>query len=242
MKNSFSKKILIILFLIVVLFMSFYFYLNGVLKYFNGSLGPRKESEKLWLIAHFGGATCTLFLGPLQFWPYFRNHFWKWHRMAGKFYIGGSIISALMVFYLLSNYPLPGSVPSLGLLAVIWLFTTIAAFWFAVKRNFKLHKQFMIRSYVCCFAFVFIRLLPIVNSYTGIFDFIKGEALQATIYEWICWVYPLMVTEFLLTWWPSIVKHKMSNNIKPAASKSIAASGAKGKNNEQKIPTEQSLQ
>lgn len=208
---------MMIFFWIVVLLLSAYFFFTSVPDYFKGSLDQRREQEKWWLVAHFGGAACTLFLGPLQFWPYFRNRFRKWHRVAGKFYIGGSIVSALMVFYLLSNYPLPGSVPSLGLLAVIWLFTTIVAFWLAVRKNFKLHKQFMIRSYVCGFAFVFIRLLPIINSYSGIFDFIKGGELQSTVYEWICWVYPLMMTEFLLIWWPSVSNLKASKKLRSAA-------------------------
>ena len=199
---------LTILFWIIILCVSLFFYFGDVPKYFGGNIGARKETERWWLIVHFTGAACTLVLGPLQFWPYFRNHFRKWHRLAGKFYIGGSLISASMVFYLLSNYPLPGSVPSLGLLAVIWIFTTIAAFWFAIKKNFKLHKQFMIRSYVCGLAFVFIRVLPILNSYIGIFDFIKDEEMQGTVYEWICWVYPLMITEFILVWWPSVSKYK----------------------------------
>jgi len=212
MKNGFSKKLLTIIFWIIVLSVSLYFYYNNVLPYFKGPIEPRKEGEKWWLVAHFSGAACTLILGPLQFWAYFRNRFRRWHRIAGKFYIGGSIVSALMVFYLLSNYPLPGSVPSLGLLAIIWLFTTITAFWFAVRKSFKLHKQFMIRSYVCGLAFVFIRLLPRINSYTGIFDFIEGDDLRDTVYEWICWVYPLMITEFFLVWWPSVSKYKKSKN------------------------------
>jgi uncharacterized membrane protein len=226
MRMNFSKKLLTILFWITVLGISFYFYYNDVLKYFIGKLEPRQESEKLWLVVHFTGAACILILGPLQFWAYFRNHFWKWHRIAGKFYIAGSIVSAMMVFYLLSNYPLPGSIPSLGLLAVIWLFKTIAAFWFATKRNFKLHKQFMIRSYVCGFAFVFIRLLPIINNYAGIFNFMKDEEMRSTVYEWICWVYPLMITEFILIWLPSISKLKTSKSIKLATDKSIAYSKA----------------
>src|SRR6187455_775541 len=102
MKNSFLKKMLVIVFWIAILFVSFYFYFNSVSPYFKGPLSPRKEGEKWWLIVHFSGAACTLILGPLQFWPYFRNRFRSWHRLAGKFYIGGSIVSALMVFYLLS--------------------------------------------------------------------------------------------------------------------------------------------
>lgn len=206
MKDHFFKNVLTIVFWIGVVLVSSYFFFSAVPDYFNGSLDTRRQQEKWWLIAHFGGAACTLFLGPLQFWSYFRNRFRKWHRIAGKFYIGGSILSASMVFYLLGNYPLPGSILSLGLLAVIWLFTTIAAFWFAVKGNFKLHKEFMIRSYVCGFAFVFIRLFPLVNEYTGIFNFMKTEEVQFTVYEWLCWVYPLAVVEFFIVWWPSVAK------------------------------------
>ena len=211
MKTNFYKKMLTIVFWMTVLVVSILFYLNSVVPYFNGTLGPRQEAGKWWFIVHFSGATCTLILGLLQFWSYFRNRFRRWHRLAGKFYIGGSVISALMVFYLLSNYPLPGSVPSLGLLAIIWLFTTIIAFWFALKKNFKLHRQFMIRSYVCGLAFVFIRLLPLINEFTGLFNFIENEEVQFTVYEWMCWVYPLMLTEFLLVWWPSVSAMRASN-------------------------------
>ncbi len=202
---------LTIVFWMTVLVVSILFYLNSVVPYFNGTLGPRQEAGKWWFIVHFSGATCTLILGPLQFWSYFRNRFRRWHRLAGKFYIGGSVISALMVFYLLSNYPLPGSVPSLGLLAIIWLFTTIIAFWFALKKNFKLHRQFMIRFYGGGFAFFFIRLFPLINEFTGLFNFIENEEVQFTVYEWMCWVYPLMLTEFLLVWWPSVSAMRASN-------------------------------
>ena len=203
--QTFARKTLTVLFWIILVLIGSSFYFENISDYFTGELSPRKAAEKWWLVVHFVGAGCTLFLGPLQFIPAFRNRFRTWHRIAGKFYIGGSIISALMVFYLLSNYPLPGSILSLGLLAIIWLFTTGAAFWFALRKDFKQHRNFMIRSYVCGLAFVFIRILPIINTYTGIFNFMKDEDMIFTIYEWICWVYPLMMTEFFLVWWPSIV-------------------------------------
>ncbi len=208
MLQVFIKKILIIVFWTALLLLSSYFYFINITPYFSSKpLPPRIAAEKWWLVVHFSGAALTLFLGPLQFWPYFRNRYRKWHRVLGKLYIAGSIVSALMVFYLLSNYPLVGSIPSLGFLAIIWLFCTIAAFWLAIKKNFKAHKQFMIRSYVCGLAFLFIRLLPYINQYTGIFNFIKDEEMRGTVYEWICWVYPLMFTEFILVWWPTVKKH-----------------------------------
>jgi len=211
MRETFIRKISIILFWSIFFTISVYFYFADVLPYFN--IQPNEKiGNRDWVkIVHFIAAACTLFLGPFQFWPFIRNRFKKWHRIAGKVFIGGSIVSALMVFYLLSDYRLPGVVPSLGFLAVIWLFTTVAAFWFATKKNFKLHKQFMIRSYVCALAFVFIRILPYINEFTGIFNFIESKDLRATVYEWVCWVYPLMITEFLLIWWPSIEKQGRLN-------------------------------
>ncbi len=210
MNATFIKKILTLLFWISLILISSYFYFTNIYPYFNEKLSPRIAAKKWWLIIHFTCAGCTLFLGPLQFIPAIRNRFWKWHRLAGKFYIGGSIVSALTVFVILADYPLPGAIPSLGFLAIIWLFTTIAAYWFAMKKNFKLHRQFMIRSFVCGLAFVFIRILPIINEYSDIFNYIKNEEMRSTVYEWICWVYPLMITEFLLIWWPSLNIRKTS--------------------------------
>ncbi|WP_417372249.1 DUF2306 domain-containing protein [Gelidibacter japonicus] len=210
-----KKKILfgIILLWVLVLTLSSYYYFDDIEKYifYNPEeIGDRKLPYKWWLIGHFAAASCTLFLGPLQFIPYIRNRFIKFHRFSGKLYIIGSLISAVTVFVLLgTTYSLPGAIPSLGFLAIIWIFTTLMAYFSIRKRNIKLHKQFMIRSYVCGFAFVFIRLLPELNYFTGIFNFIEDDTMRYTIYEWICWVYPLIITEFFLTWKPQIKKIKL---------------------------------
>lgn len=212
-----KRKILVgsLLFWGIVLLLSGYYYLTNVENYvfYNPSqIGEEKLKYKWWLIGHFVPAAATLFLGPLQFIPYIRNRFMKFHRVSGKIYIIGSLISAFTVYVLLvTTYSLPGAIPSLALLATIWIFTTIMAYASIRKRNVKMHKEFMIRSYVCGFAFVFIRLLPEVNYFTGIFGFIEDDTMRYTIYEWICWVYPLMVTEFFLSWLPQLKKLQRSN-------------------------------
>ena len=197
----------------IVLALSAYYYFSDIEKYlfYNPEeIGERKLPYKWWLIAHFTAASCALFLGPLQFIPFIRNRFIKFHRFSGKLYIIGSLISAITVFILLAtSYSLPGAIPSLGFLAIIWIFTTLMAYFSIRNRNIKLHKEFMIRSYVCGFAFVFIRLLPEINYMTGIFNFIENDTMKYTIYEWICWVYPLIITEFFLTWKPQMKKIKL---------------------------------
>ena len=207
-----GEKILIVtlLFWSIVLAISAYYYFGDIGKYifYNPKqIGEIKLPYKWWLVGHFAAASCTLFLGPLQFIPVIRRKYIRFHRISGKLYIIGSLISAFTVFILLATtYSLPGAIPSLGLLSIIWIFTTIMAYISIRHHHVKQHEQFMIRSYVCGFAFVFIRLLPEINSMTGIFNFIENETMRATAYEWICWVYPLIITEFFLTWKPQLEK------------------------------------
>lgn len=173
------------------------------------SIGQRKLPYKWWIILHFVAAASTLFLGPIQFLSIVRNRYTTLHRNLGKIYIIGSLLSAFTVFILLAtSYSLPGAVPSLGLLALIWIFTTIMAYLSIRKGQVIQHKQFMIRSYVCGLAFIFIRLLPEIDNLTGLFQFIEDPTMRYTIYEWICWVYPLIITEFFLTWYPQLQQLK----------------------------------
>lgn len=193
-----------------VIIISAYLYLRDTSIYIAGNdneFSDIRKRYKWWIIAHFGFAAATLFIGPLQFIPAIRNRFLKFHRLTGKIYILGSTLAALTVFVLLATtYTLPGAIPSLGFLAIIWLFTTLAAYYFIRKKRITLHKEFMIRSYVCGLAFVFIRILPEINGITGIFNFIEDDHMRRTVYEWVCWVYPLMITEFWLVWRKQILR------------------------------------
>lgn len=201
--RKFNSSIIIIILIIISMF-SIRYYLRDTSFYLFGDESEFSEIRlkyKWWIISHFGFAAFTLFLGPIQFIPQIRNRYIKFHRLAGKLYIGGSIISAITVYVLLATtYTLPGAIPSLGFLALIWLFTTLAAYAFIKKKNIRRHQEFMIRSYVCGLAFVFIRLLPEINGVIGIFNFIEDDEMRRTVYEWICWVYPLMMVEFWIVW------------------------------------------
>lgn len=204
------KNIWLILILIITITVSANYYLRDTSFYLSGDLSELSEVRQkyLWFtITHFSFAALTLFIGPLQFLPVIRKKFIRLHRSLGKFYIVGSILSALTVFVLLATvYTLPGAIPSLGFLAIIWLYTTVAAYIFIRKGKIERHKEFMLRSYVCGLAFVFIRLLPEVNDATGIFNFIEDETMRRTVYEWICWVYPLMIIEFWIVWRKQLMK------------------------------------
>jgi len=210
MKISKRYAIGIPILIVMALAVSSYYFFRDIQVYLTGNQSEFSEIRlryRWWIISHFSFASLTLFLGPLQFVPQIRNNYLRFHRLSGKLYIIGSIISALTVYVLLvTTYSLPGAIPSLGLLATIWLFTTISAYVAIKRKNVQRHKEFMIRSYVCGLAFVFIRLLPEINSVTGIFEFIEDDHLRRTVYEWVCWVYPLIFLEFWLVWRKQLLK------------------------------------
>ena len=203
-----QRNAVILLFWLGLVALGGRYYFSDVAKYVffdPAAIGEVKIAYKWWLIGHFSAAACTLFLGPLQFMPFVRNRFRRFHRITGRFYIVGSLLSALAVYVLLvTTYSLPGATPSLGLLATVWIGVTVMAYLSIRKRNVKAHQQFMVRSYICGYAFVIIRLLDELNEMTGLFNFIEDETMRSTVYEWICWIYPLIIAEFFMTWWPQL--------------------------------------
>lgn len=189
-----------------------YFFVSFVAPYFGAGdpLEQRRLSEICWLAAHFIFGFFALFLAPLQFFPAIRAKYPRMHRTIGKIYIIGTVGASCLAFYLLSSYPFPGSLISLVFLDIIWLFTTILAWLFAKRQRFPAHRQFMIRSYVCALTFVYLRLFDKIDHYTGMLCFIKDEETRATVIDWL-WIFPVMITEFFLTWFPDLKKLKRNN-------------------------------
>lgn len=190
-----------------------YFFYESVVPYLFDDLSLRKAEIKPFLVLHFVGAFCTIFLGPLQFWTDLRKRYLRLHRILGKTYIIGSMIAAVTVFYLLFNgYPHMGAIPSLFVLACLWIFVLVAAWYFIRKGDVKNHQHFMIRSYIFGLAFVFIRILNRLEGFEyNPFIFIPDATMRDTLYEWICWIYPFILTEIALVWWPAIRSHQAPN-------------------------------
>jgi uncharacterized membrane protein len=158
------------------------------------------------LVLHLSGATCALFLRPLLLWDWFRKRYLQLHRFMGKVYLIGTLLAAVLVFRLLAkDYPLPGAVASLFVLAVLWAFMAVAA-WVAIRRkDIRNHRCFVIRSYVLALVCVFIRILNRLDENGfSLFPLIEDETMRFTLYEWMCWVFPLVITELWLSWLPAL--------------------------------------
>lgn len=130
----------------------------------------------------FGGL--ALLIGWIQFSKKLRNANLKRHRNIGKVYVISAIISGTCGIYI-GFYATGGLISSLGFisLGIIWLFTSIKAYFAIRKRDLQLHQGLMIYSYAACFAAVTLRIwLPLLGFVVGDFE------TAYRIVAWICWV------------------------------------------------------
>lgn len=139
------------------------------------------------------GATALL-SGALNFRHRLRRRRPAIHRRIGELYIVACAITGLAGLWLaVFAYGGLGNRLGFGGLAVALLTTTALAFRAARRRQFHVHRRWMVRSYACILAAVTLRLeLPLLIMLTGTFD--AGYAIVA----WSCWVPNLAVAEWIV--------------------------------------------
>jgi uncharacterized membrane protein len=147
------------------------------------------------LLVHIGFGMVALFTGPVQLWLGIADRRQNLHRLLGLGYIGAVVVSAASAYWIALT-PSAGWVFGIGLmgLATAWLATTSLAF-LAIKRHLiEQHKEWMIRSYVVTFGFVFFRIGTAASA-----AFAPAHELeQASIMAWAAWAIPLVFTEVIL--------------------------------------------
>ncbi|NSL88357.1 DUF2306 domain-containing protein [Chitinophaga solisilvae] len=153
---------------------------------------------RFFLIHHITAGGGALILGPLQFWDRIRNMGWKLHRIIGYLYLLAILSSSICAVVLASTsaYAVNWAYAfSLQVWATIWITATFIAWWAAVKGKFKLHKEWMVRSYLITLAFVVSGLLlktPMVQSLGNFAD------ISPTFF-WLGWSIPLYLYEVVLS-------------------------------------------
>lgn len=204
-----SHKLGLWLFWTFMIGASILFYWDNAVAYLFGYRSERFGQSlfhyQFWFVAHIVGATCSLFLGPVQFWEGIRKKYKRYHRVAGKCYILGSLVAGISSLRLSLINDCQGCRYSLFILSILFLLSTSLA-WYAIKqKNTTAHRQFMIRSYTCALAFVFVRLnqlFPLGFLYSAIAD----QEVKQTVNEWMFSLMPLLFVEIFMIWFPSVRK------------------------------------
>ena len=152
------------------------------------------------LYVHMLGGTVMLFLGAANLYiGASRSHF-SYHKLVGLTYLcGGSIgaVAAMVVVLSHAHKSNPtvifsNATVSLVTLAVAWLGCAGMAYRAARNRRYDSHRQWVIRSYVLAWSFVFCRIAGRVSDLD---EMGGGEA-----FIWLSWVAPFIVCEFALQW------------------------------------------
>jgi uncharacterized membrane protein len=121
------------------------------------------EHVPIQTLTHMLIAPMALLLGPFQFFPGLRAKYPQAHRWSGRVYVAACVVAGTAGLAT-SPYASGGPVAGLGfgILAVLWLGTTLGAWRAAVRRQFALHRLLMRFSYAMTFAAVTLRLqIPI---------------------------------------------------------------------------------
>lgn len=141
---------------------------------------------------HIVTGSLVLVTGIFQLSKRIRERIPKWHRAAGKFYVVVVLFLTAPSGFIMSFYA-NGGLPAqtgFGLLAVLWWYFTWRGWRSALNRDWNVHRQFMLRSYVLTFAAVTLRMYSFIFALMGM----RGESIY-TIIVWLSWVPSLIVVE-----------------------------------------------
>lgn len=148
---------------------------------------------------HVLGGTLMLFLGLANMHSGTTRQRFKYHALLGRIYLiggaGGAIAAILITSTSAHKSPgviLTNTTMSLLTLAVAWLISAAMAYRAIRNRRVDSHREWVLRSYILAWSFVFCRLVsrvPGANALAG------GDA-----FIWLSWVGPLILCEVALQW------------------------------------------
>lgn len=149
---------------------------------------------------HMLGGSLLLFLGLLNLYIGSTRRGFGHHRLVGLLYLGGGALGvpAAMLITASMAHKAPGGTAftntsvSLLALATAWLISAAMGWRAARNRRYEVHRQWMVRSYVLVWSFVFCRLASRVPAIGGLGE---GEA-----FIWLSWIGPLVLAEVALQW------------------------------------------
>lgn len=144
------------------------------------------------LLIHVIGGATALLAGPLQFSTRLRERRPAVHHLIGYLYMSGVLVGASMAAYLGATHATFRLVTVVQ--AFLWGFTTAMALIAVVRKNFEVHRQWVMRSYAVTLIFIVSRLvlaLPILASITE-----RGAERML----WMLNIGSLLVPQIIINW------------------------------------------
>ena len=161
-------------------------------------------------LVHMLIAPIALLVGPLQFLPGFRARYPKVHRFVGRIYVAACVIAGIAALATVSHAS-GGPVAGLGfgILAMLWVGTTVGGWWAAVRRKLDLHRLCMRLSYAMTFGAVTLRLqIPI--------GFMLGYTSYSAMSVWLAYT----------SWIPNVIAVLLYTALERASPRAVGFRGS----------------
>jgi hypothetical protein len=162
---------------------------HGKYAHLGSSAYTMFASRHGWLWTHLAGGGLTLALGPLQFLAPWSRTRPRWHRWAGRVYIGGILIACVGATGLIATSPAPFAIRSaFAMTALAWLTTALVAMIAIRRRQVWLHRRWMICNYLVTLSPITFRILLQAHLQLGLPP--SPETIAFML--WMSWLLPLL--------------------------------------------------
>jgi uncharacterized membrane protein len=143
---------------------------------------------------HFAAGAIALIAGAFQVNSRLRARFLDLHRWLGRLYVAAVLVGGVAALALAQrSFGGPVTHVGFGMLAILWIATTVNAYRHIRAGNVPAHREWMWRSYALTLAAVTLRIYLPVSQVAGVpFE----PAYQAI--SWLCWVPNLLAVEWLV--------------------------------------------
>ncbi|MCD0442055.1 DUF2306 domain-containing protein [Glycomyces sp. A-F 0318] len=165
------------------------------------------ELHRLLMVGHIAFGSIALVTCALQVWPWLRQRRPRAHRISGRLYVFAGVLPSGLLAGVVSVIAVQDPAGRIGnvALTVLWLGTTFLGLRAALRREYRDHRRWMIRSFALCWSIVANRvwifllvfvLMPFEQGYYGgDTEALIEDVAVASI--WLSWIVNLLIAQ----WW-----------------------------------------
>lgn len=159
------------------------------------------DSWRIAFFIHVFSSLFALLAGFTQFSKSLLKKKPRLHRMFGYTYVINILMITGPAGLLMSFYANGGISSRIGfvILSVLWMSTTGIALYQAIKKDFRAHRLWMIRSFALTLSAVTLRIWKVVLAYLMNHHIINiGPMDRYRIIAWLGWTLNLLVAEIII--------------------------------------------
>nr|WP_171333948.1 DUF2306 domain-containing protein [Acinetobacter piscicola] len=149
---------------------------------------------------HVITSSFALIAGFTQFFQMFRNRYPRIHRLSGWLYIITILFFALPSGFILALSAAGGTVTQVSfiLLSLLWGFSTVFALRAIFKKQWFIHRDWMIRSFALSLSALSLRSWKmILYELQPYFDWLSPVHIYQ-LESWLGWVVNLLIAELII--------------------------------------------